>query len=155
MSGGKKVPVNDALLIPQVAAQLALGKNCTEIAQTLKAGYNTVKRISKLDETRAIVREIGDSYKEVAKAVAVKAISEMTYLAVEGLKKALKDGNVQAVRTHFQVVGLLTQDEQKQDKGNGALTIVMPGGTLAQENVIDVTGQELDVQRDGENHNDS
>jgi uncharacterized protein involved in tolerance to divalent cations len=155
MSGGKKLPVNDALLIPQIAAQLALGKSCMAIADNLNVGYHTAKRISKMDETKAIVKEIGDSYKEVAKAVAVKAISEMTELAVEGLKKALKEGNVQAVRTHFQVVGLLGQDDQAlKDKGGGSLTVVLPGGSLTQENVIDVSNTEMEVGREPESDQD-
>lgn len=145
MSGGKKIPMQEITLIPLVAAQLALGRSTTEIAQNLNIGFNTAKRIAAKEETKAVVKEIADGYKEVAQAMVMKNIADMTELALEGLKKALKDGNVQAVRTHFQVLGVLGEEGQnaKGDKGAGSLTIVMPGAAVTQNEVIDVSGQEV------------
>lgn len=127
--GGIRPPTNDALYTPQIASLLALGKSATEIARQLNLGHATVKRIANKDECKAIVAEITTSYKETAKAVAAKAVSEMTELAVEGLKKALKEGNIQAVRTHFQVIGLIGQEEADASKKQGSQTlqIIMPG----------------------------
>jgi len=120
---------NDTLCTPQIASLLALGKSNFEIAKQLHLGHATVKRIANKDECKAIVAEITTSYKETAKAVAAKAVAEMTELAVEGLKTALKEGNVQAIRTHFQVIGLIGQEEADASKKQGAQTlqIIMPG----------------------------
>jgi hypothetical protein len=152
--GGFRSPTNDALFIPQIASLLALGKTATEIARQLNLGFHTVKRISQKDECKAIVAEITTSYKETAKAVAAKAVSEMTELAVEGLKKALEEGNVQAVRTHFQVIGLLGVEEQgSKDKGSGALTIVMPGASVSQNEVIEVSDGQVELRPYNPNDN--
>lgn len=142
--GGLKTPVNEAILIPQIAAQLALGKPVTEIARALNAGYHTVKRLAGKDETKAIVNEIATGYKDVARAYCMKAIAEMNELSMEGLKKALKEGNVQAIRTHLQVVGLLNVEEARVgDKGGGSLTVVLPGATIEQNKVLEVSGGEV------------
>jgi len=126
--GGIRPPTNDALHITQIAGLLAVGKSATDIARQLNLGYHTVKRIANKDDCKAIVAEITTSYKETAKAVAAKAVAEMTELAVEGLKKALKDGNIQAVRTHFQVIGLLGQEEsQAKQQGAGTIQVILPG----------------------------
>lgn len=130
--GGVQKPTNDALYITQIAGLLAIGKSATEIARQLNLGYSTVKRIANKDECKNVVAEITSSYKETAKAVAAKAVAEMTELAVEGLKKALKEGNVQAVRTHFQVLGLLGQEEADAAKKQSGQTlqIIMPGASV-------------------------
>jgi DNA-binding phage protein len=125
--GGLRPPTNDALYTTQIAGLLALGKSATEIARQLNLGYATVKRIAQRDDCKAVVREIKDSYIETAKAVASKAVADMTELAVEGLKKALKEGNINAINTHFRVIGLLGVEEVKKDTGSQNLTIVMPG----------------------------
>lgn len=127
--GGLRPPTNDALYTTQIAGLLAIGKTATEIARQLNLGHATVKRIANKDECKAIVAEITTSYKETAKAIAAKAVSEMTDLAVDGLKKALKDGNIQAIRTHFQVIGLIGQEEADASKkqGAGTIQVILPG----------------------------
>lgn len=151
--GGLRPPTNDALYTTQIAGLLAIGKSATEIARQLNLGHATVKRISNKDECKAIVAEITTSYKETAKAVAAKAVSEMTDLAIEGLRKALKDGNIQAINTHFRIIGLLGVEEVKKDAGTQSLTIVMPGSTITQNEVIDVSSGQVDLQpRDEGNH---
>lgn len=139
--GGIKLPVNEIAVIPKIASLLACGKTRTEIAQTLNLGFNTVARLSQKDECKAIVKDIGDSYKNVAKSVAIKAVAELTELAVEGLKKALKDGNVQAIQTHFRVIGLLGVEEQKTQQGTGTIQVILPGAH-AEKPAVEVSNEE-------------
>lgn len=145
--GGIRPPTNDALYTTQIAGLLAIGKSATEIARQLNLGHATVKRIANKDECKAVVAEITTSYKEVAKATAAKAVADMTELAIEGLKKALKDGNIQAINTHFRVIGLLGVEETKaNDKGSQNLTIVMPGATV-ESPAIDISSSSFDLER--------
>jgi hypothetical protein len=144
--GGIRPPTNDALHITQIAGLLAIGKSATEIARQLNLGYHTVKRISNKDECKSVVAEITSSYKETAKAVAAKAVADMTDLAVEGLKKALKEGNIQAVRTHFQVLGLIGQEEsQTKQQGTGTIQVILPGAH-AEKPAIDVDTSNITLE---------
>lgn len=158
MSGGLKTPVNEIAVIPKIAALLACGKTRTEIAQTLNLGYATVVRLGQKDECKTIVQEIGNSYKDVAKAAAIKAVSELTDLAIEGFKKALKDGNIEAIKTHFKVIGILGVDENKQQQGGGTIQVILPGANITNQEVIDVKGVEIpessdmDLQRRAESY---
>lgn len=125
---GKKTPVDEIVLIPKIAPLLALGRSTSDIAATLKIGFNTVRRIVQKDDCKQAVREITDSYRDIAKAYCAKAIAEMNELSMEGLKKALKEGNVQAIRTHLQVIGLLGAEESnKQQQGAGTIQVILPG----------------------------
>lgn len=147
--GGLRPPTNDALYTAQIAGLLAVGKSATEIARQLNLGHATVKRISNKDECKAIVAEITTSYKETAKAVAAKAVTEMTDIALDGLKKALKDGNIQAIRTHFQVIGLIGQEESDASKKQGSQTlqIIMPGAH-AEKPAVEVPSFELEASNE-------
>lgn len=144
MSGGLKTPINEMVLIPKVAPLLALGKTTSEIATTLNIGFQTVRRLAQKDETKQLVREITDSYKDVAKAYCAKAIAEMNELSMDGLRKALKDGNIQAIRTHLQVIGLLgTEEAAKQQQGAGTIQVILPGASVTTNEVLDVGRAEV------------
>ena len=153
--GGLKTPIQEVVLIPQIAAQLALGKSTTEIAQALNVGFNTVRRLAGKEETKAVVKEIADGYKDVSKAYCMKAITEMNELSMDGLKKALKDGNVQAIRTHLQVIGLIGVEEAKGNEKAGApITVVLPGAKV--ESVIEVSNgtSSSDIYAEGSEDSD-
>lgn len=142
--GGLKVPINEAALIPQVAALLALGKTTTAIAQDLNLGYNTVKRLSGLEDTKALVKDIGDSAMAVAKAVIKRRVGDSVDLACEVLKEHLDDErSLEAVKLVFKVAGALTDEPANQNQGAGTIQVIMPGAH-AEKAAVEVTSFELE-----------
>ena len=147
--GGVMQPIQKTVLIPQIAALLVLGKSTAQIAQQLNVGFNTVKKLATLDETKALVKEAGDSAMDVAKACIKNAIRESVELANEVLLEHLREErSLDAVKLVYKVAGALSDEPVKQNQGNGNLTVVLPGGVVTQNEVIDVTSnssQEVDV----------
>lgn len=132
--GGVKTPINKTTLIPQVAGLLALGKTYTGIAQSLNVGFGTVQYIARLDETKALVKEIGDSALVVAKATIKNSVSKNIELACEVLQEHLKkERSLEAVKLVFKVAGALADEPVTQNQGPGTIQVILPGSTVRNE----------------------
>ncbi len=66
-------------------------------------------------------------------------VSGLYGMAVNALKRALQDGNIEAIKVVFKSSGLLEQTETKSDT---SLTVIMPSG-LPEQRIIEVKTEEV------------
>ena len=152
--GGVKTPINKTTLIPQVAGLLALGKTYTAIAQSLNVGFATVQYIARLDETKAMVKELGDSALTVAKATIKSSVSKNIELACEVLHEHLKkERSLDAVKLVFKVAGVLADEPTTTNQGPGTIQVILPGAHVDKP-PIEVDSGQVDLQPYEPNDND-
>ena len=124
--GGKKTALNlsEGEVIKMVTMRFA-GMSTTLIAKELGISRQSVDNYLKKDKAQALTKELQESAIGDAKLYAKNALAKLTDKAVRALESALDEGDIAAVRLHFQAIGLL-QEEPVQQQAT-SLQIVLPG----------------------------
>lgn len=128
--GGKREKlVIDELLTRQVASLLASGANNTQIANELQISATMVRKISAMPETKAMLKEVGESALAGAKALIRQRTAKLAEKIVDVIEAQLAEGNLDAVKIGLKVLGFSDQEQVVQGAQN--LTVVLPGASAS------------------------
>lgn len=133
-------PAERMALIPTIAVRRFEGLGEQPIAELLKISRRQVRNILQSKEYEEYLKELQETAIKTALAGFRSSLEGMIPLAVEALRKNLKEGRIESVKLWAQLVGGLKDSvnpEQQQ-----AIQIVLPEGLIGnptQSGAIEVT----------------
>lgn len=106
------------LLCRQIAVMLLAGSSYKRISEELQIPYNRVVRLAKNARTKKILTSVKASSIDGIKRQIKERLNNMTEDALETLHKHLKDRNLNAAITFFEMVGVAkAKDDESKDSG--------------------------------------
>lgn len=124
--GKELIPVTDEL-VARITSLMYKGKSLREVGKELGLSHNFIATVYKRPE-------VSGAFKRHIQLEIAKRSKEL----VDALFEQVKEGNVQAIRTGFQVMGSLEHEPTQVTKSDSSITVVLPGAVPAKPEPKDI-----------------
>ncbi len=138
----KVLPDNEVardVLSTEMANLTLKGHGISQISRETGWTRKQVRKLMARPAFENYLREVEGHAKLVAKAYIRKSVQGMSPKIVAALERLLDKDNAKGVELALKVVSALEPDDPNAAAGNRPIMVMMPGSSVKQETIVDVT----------------